>query len=171
MLVESKTEIVTATNAERFEKARLLFREYAEWLGVDLCFQGFDEELANLETIYSSPDGSLLLAFYDKQIAGCVAVRKLEADVCEMKRLFVKSEFQNLKIGKNLVAAVTEKARELGYARMRLDSLPVMGRAQKLYLFFGFEKIAAYRYNPDPQTTFMELNLTDAEQSRVQPAN
>lgn len=163
MHAESKTEIVTADNAELFEQARLLFREYAEWLDIDLSFQSFDEELANLETIYFPPDGSLLLAFYDKQIVGCVAVRRLEPEVCEMKRLFVKPQFQNLKIGKNLIAAVIEKARNLGYERMRLDTLPVMEKAQKLYSSFGFGKIPAYRYNPNPQTVFMELNLTDTE--------
>ena len=157
---ESKTKIVTATGVERFEQARLLFKEYAESLKIDLCFQNFDEELINLETIYSPPDGSLLLAFYDRKIAGCVAVRKLEADVCEMKRVFVKPEFQNFGIGKNLIAAVIERAREFDYERMRLDTLPVMQRAQKLYSSFGFEKIAAYRYNPDPNTVFMELDLT-----------
>lgn len=160
MRVESKMEIVTATSAEQFEQARRLVKEYADSLNVDLCFQNFDEELINLETIYSPPGGSLLLAFYDKQIAGCVAVRKLEADACEMKRLFVKSVFQGFGIGKNLVIAVIEKARQLGYERMRLDTLPSMAKAQKLYSSFGFKKIPAYRYNPDPQTVFMELNLT-----------
>lgn len=163
MRVESETKILTATNAEQFVQARLLFREYIEWLGVDLSFQSFDEELATLESVYSPPTGALLLAFYGGQIAGCVAVRKLETNVCEMKRLFVKPQFQGFRIGKNLIAAVIEKAWQLGYERMRLDTLPVMLTAQKLYASFGFEKIAAYRYNPDPQTTFMELNLTDAE--------
>lgn len=163
MQVESKTEIVTVTSAGQFEQARLLFQEYADNLGVDLCFQGFDEELANLETIYTPTDGSLLLAFYDKQIVGCVAVRKLEAGVCEMKRLFVKPQFQGFRIGKNLIVSIIEKSRRLGYERMRLDTLPEMAKAQKLYSSFGFEKIPAYRYNPDPQTIFMELNLSDGE--------
>ena len=163
MHAESKTEIIAARNAEQFEQAGLLFREYAEWLNVDLCFQNFNEELTNLETIYSAPDGSLLLAFYDKQIAGCVAVRKLETYVCEMKRLYVKPQFQGCGIGKDLIAAIIGEARKLGYERMRLDTLPVMRRAQKLYQSFGFEKIQAYRYNPDPNTVFMELNLSVAE--------
>lgn len=162
MQIESKTEIVTATGAKQFEQAGLLFREYAGWLDTDLCFQNFEEELANLETIYSPPEGSLLLAFYDEQIAGCVAVRKFETDICEMKRLYVKPEFQGFGLGKNLIAAIVEKARLLGYKRMRLDSLPVMAKAQKLYFAFGFEKISAYRYNPDPNTLFMELDLTGA---------
>ncbi len=119
--------------------------------------------LTNLETIYSAPDGSLLLALYDKQIAGCVGVRKLETDVCEMKRLYVKPQFQGCGIGKDLIAAIIERARKLEYKRMRLDTLPVMRRAQKLYRSFGFEKISAYRYNPDPNTVFMELNLNIAE--------
>lgn len=97
----------------------------------------------------------------NKQIAGCVAVRQFESKVCEMKRLFVKPQFQGLKTGKKLVAAIIEKARDLGYEQMRLDTLPVMEKAQKLYSSFGFRKIAAYRYNPDPQTTFMELDLTE----------
>ena len=163
MLVESKTKIVTAMSRKQFEQARLLFTEYAANLNVDLCFQNFDEELINLETIYSAPDGLLLLAFYDEQIAGCVAVRKLAAGVCEMKRLFVKPEFQGFGIGKNLVAAIVEKARELHYQRMRLDTLPAMAKAQKMYASFGFEKIAAYRYNPDPNTVFMELSLNDEQ--------
>lgn len=159
MQVESKTEIVAATNAEQFEQARRLFREYADSLDVDLCFQHFDEELANLKTIYSPLDGFLLLAFYEKEIAGCVGVRKLEANVCEMKRLFVKPQFQGFGIGKNLVAAIIEKARELDYERMRLDTLPVMQKAQKLYASLGFKQITAYRFNPDPNTVFMELDL------------
>lgn len=163
MQIESKTEVVTATNAEQFEQGRRLFREYAEWLDVDLCFQSFDEELANVETIYSQPDGALLLAYYDKQIAGCVGVRKLETDVCEMKRLYVKPEFQGFGIGKNLIVAITERARKLEYERMRLDTLPMMERAQKLYAAFGFKKIPAYRYNPDPNTVFMELDLASAK--------
>lgn len=163
MLVESKTKIVTAMSREQFEQARLLFTEYAANLNVDLCFQNFDEELINLETIYSAPDGLLLLAFYDEQIAGCVAVRKLAAGVYEMKRLFVKAELQNFGIGKTLVAAIVEKARELHYQRMRLDTLPAMAKAQKMYASFGFEKIAAYRYNPDPNTVFMELSLNDEQ--------
>ena len=157
--METKLEIVTATSGEMFEQARLLFREYAEWLGVDLCFQNFEGELTNLETVYHPPDGSLLLAFYGEQIAGCVAVRKLEADVCEMKRLFVKPDFQNLKIGKKLIYAVIKRARDLEYKRMRLDTLPLMEKAQNLYRSVGFKEIEAYRYNPDPKTTFMELNL------------
>lgn len=160
MQTGAKTQIVTATNAEQFEQAGFLFRQYAEWLGVDLSFQNFDEELANLETIYFPPEGSLLLAFYDGRIAGCVAVRKLEACAGEMKRLYVKPEFQGLGIGKNLIAEIVETARKLGYERMRLDTLPTMGQAQKLYSSFGFEKIAAYRFNPDPNTVFMELDLT-----------
>lgn len=163
MRIEAKNENVIAMNAKQFEQARLLFREYAQWLGVDLSFQNFEVELANIETIYSPPAGALLLAFYDEQSAGCVAVRKLEDAVCEMKRLFVKLEFQGFGIGKNLVAAIVEKARKLDYERMRLDTLPVMTRAQKMYASFGFERIPAYRYNPDPNTVFMELDLTKTQ--------
>ena len=159
MSAESKIEILTATNAEQFEQARRLFREYADGLGVDLCFQNFDDELKNLETIYAPPEGCLLLAFCDKKIAGCVAVRKLEAGVCEMKRLFVKPPYRDLKIGVSLIAEIIETARKLGYERMRLDTLPAMVKAQKLYASFGFEKIAAYRYNPDPKTVFMQFDL------------
>jgi N-acetylglutamate synthase-like GNAT family acetyltransferase len=163
MQVEAKIEIVTAANAEQFEQARRLFKEYADGLDVDLCFQHFDEELENVETIYSAPTGSLLLAFCDERIAGCVALRKLEAETCEMKRLYVKPEFQSFGIGKKLVVAIIEKARKLDYERMQLDTLPVMGRAQRLYAAFGFKKISAYRYNPDPNTVFMELKLTDVK--------
>lgn len=159
MRAESKIEIVTANGDAPFDKARLLFREYAERLGVDLCFQNFEQELIDLETIYSLPGGALLLAFCDREIAGCVAVRRFEAEICEMKRLYVKPQFQNCGIGGQLAAAIIEKGRELGYKRMRLDTLPSMNAAQKLYSSLGFKKIAAYRYNPDPQTVFMELDL------------
>lgn len=155
----SDIEIVTATSGEEFRGAKLLFREYAEGLGVDLCFQNFADELKNLETIYAAPTGALLLASCDGQSAGCVAVRRLKAGVCEMKRLYVKPQFQNLKIGRMLAVAVVERARELGYERMRLDTLPLMARAQSLYRSLGFREIAAYRYNPEEGTIFMELDL------------
>jgi ribosomal protein S18 acetylase RimI-like enzyme len=159
MLAKSKIEIVTAASAELFERAHLLFREYADSLGVDLYFQSFDEELANLETIYSPPAGALLLAFCDEQIAGCVGVRQFEAAICEMKRLYVKPEFQNRKIGRLLAVTVIERAREIGYEKMRLDTLPLMTQAQNLYRSLGFREITRYRYNPDSNAIFMELDL------------
>lgn len=159
MRAEPKIEIQTAKSRRQFEQARLLFKEYAASLGVDLGFQNFDDELESLETIYSPPTGALLLALRERQTAGCVGVRGLNAKACEMKRLYVKPEFQNLQIGRRLTIAVIEKARRLGYEKMRLDTLPSMTSAQNLYRSLGFKEIGAYRYNPDPNTLFMELDL------------
>ncbi len=156
---ESKTKIVTAASDEDFRQAGALFKEYADRLGVDLCFQSFAEELKNIETIYSPPAGVLLLASFGGQTAGCVGVRRWEKGICEMKRLFVRPEFQNRKIGKLLAIAIIERAREIGYEKMRLDTLPLMTQAQNLYRSLGFREITRYRYNPDSNAIFMELDL------------
>jgi len=139
--------------------ARELFTEYADSLDFDLDFQGFDEELANLPSEYAPPKGCLLLAEYKGQPAGCVAVRGLSEDICEMKRLYVRPEFRGLGIGRALAQFVVEHARAIGYTCIRLDTAPSMEAARALYLSLGFGQISPYRYNPIEGAVFMELEL------------
>jgi len=155
----SKLEIIRAETNEQVQTARGLFEEYAASLGVDLAFQNFEQELARLPGDYAPPNGRLLLAVCDDQIAGCVALRKLEDGMGEMKRLYVKPQFRGSKIGLTLAEAVIEEARQIGYARMRLDTLPSMTRARAVYESLGFRRIDPYRFNPIADTAFMELSL------------
>ena len=157
--MDSKLEIVSAASPELVAHVRALFREYAASLGVDLCFQNFDQELASLPGDYAPPAGRLLLAYLNASPAGCVALRKLDADSCEMKRLYVRPVARGKKIGLALANAVIAAARELGYARMRLDTLPSMTEAQRMYAALGFRDIPAYRVNPVPGSRFLELPL------------
>lgn len=152
-------KIVQAETIEQLQTARGLFEEYAASLGIDLAFQNFDQELARLPGDYAPPDGRLLLAVCNDQIAGCVAVRKLADGICEMKRLYVCSPFRGSKIGRTLAEAVIEEARRIGYTRMRLDTLPSMSRARAVYESLGFRRIDPYRFNPIADTAFMELTL------------
>jgi len=154
-------KIIRAETVEQIETARKLFREYEAWAGINLCFQSFDEEVASLPGKYAvARRGRLLLAFSDEKLAGCIALRKLEDGVCEMKRLFVKDEFRGQKIGIALIEKLIEEARKIGYARIRLDTYPPkMGKAVSLYESYGFREIPPYYQNPYDDTLFMELVL------------
>lgn len=152
-------EIVRVVDGENLAHVRELFLAYADWIGTDLSFQNFHEEFANLPGDYAAPGGVLLLARYKNEPAGCVAARKFDGDICEMKRLYVRPEFQGLGVGKRLVEEVIAVAKGLGYAKMRLDTMPKMAAAQTLYLSLGFKEIAPYRFNPEPGAVFMELDL------------
>ena len=164
-------EIAQATSAEDLRHARALFEEYAASLGFDLGFQDFAAELAGLPGAYAPPRGRLLLAFHEDQAAGCVALRELEPGVCEMKRLYVRPGFRELRVGRALAEAILPQAREIGYSRMRLDTVPSMERARALYHSLGFREIPPYRYNPIPGTAFMELRLNDETQPPAPPAS
>src|SRR5215213_8257190 len=151
--------IFQANTQEDIGQARTLFNEYAAGLGISLCFQNFDQELNNLPGDYAPPDGRLLLATDDDQIAGCIAMRKLGAGVCEMKRLFVRPAYRSTGLGRVLVSSMIDEARKLGYTHMRLDTLPGrMDKAIALYHSIGFVEIEPY-YTSVEGAKFMELNL------------
>jgi len=141
-------------------RARELFLEYAQSLGFSLCFQNFDKELADLPGDYTPPGGRLLLAEYEGQLAACVALHKLDADICEMKRLYLRPQFRGKGLGRILAQRIISDARQIGYKRMRLDTVgPVMKDAVAMYRKLGFKEISAYRPNPNPGTLYMELEL------------
>lgn len=153
-------EIIQAETPELIKETKNLFREYEAWFGMNLCFQNFDDEVANLPGKYAAPDGRLFLAFADGTLAGCIALRKLEDGVCEMKRLYVRGEFRGQGIGIELIEKIIEAARAIGYKKMRLDTYPPkMGKAVSLYEARGFREIPPYYHNPYGETLFMELDL------------
>jgi ribosomal protein S18 acetylase RimI-like enzyme len=152
-------EIIEAYDDKGLPTARKLFQEYASSLGISLDFQNFDEELAALPGDYRPPAGRLLLAQWAGEPAGCVALRRIEGPICEMKRLYTRPRFRRLGIGRALGEAVIEEARRCGYERMRLDTLPSMEAAKALYISFGFREIPPYRYNPIEGAMFLELEL------------
>jgi GNAT superfamily N-acetyltransferase len=153
--------LVKARHPEEIAAAAALFREYVDWLGIDLAFQDFANELATLPGKYAPPEGELILALSPTGDAlGCVGVRPLDgAAVCEMKRLYVRPAARGLGIGRALVAAIISSAEDLGYAEMKLDTLPWMDSAMALYKQCGFAEIAAYYNNPVPGTRYLGRQL------------
>jgi GNAT superfamily N-acetyltransferase len=152
--------LVQAESPTQLAQARELFLEYAQSLGFSLCFQGFDKELADLPGDYAPPEGRLLLAHYDAQLAACAALHKLDPGICEMKRLYLRPQFRGKGLGRALADRIIAEARQIGYQRMRLDTVkPVMKDAVAMYRKIGFREIASYRVNPMPGTIYMELLL------------
>lgn len=153
-------KLIQVRSDEEVQKARELFEEYSAWLGLNLCFQNFDKELAELPGEYVPPEGRLFLATGKGEIAGCVALRKIGEGLCEMKRLYVRPAFRGTGLGRSLTEKVIETAREIGYERMRLDTLPgKMDQAIVLYRSLGFRNIEPYYNNPVEGAAFMELEL------------
>lgn len=145
------------------DAARALFREYAEGLGVDLCFQGFDAELAGLPGDYAPPQGLLLLAWVDDELAGCGAFRPLPdadyANACEMKRLYVRRAFRRFGLGRMIAQALIDGATQAGYSAMLLDTLDDMEAARGLYEALGFTEVPPYYFNPIPGAHYLKVDL------------
>ncbi|KPK70676.1 acetyltransferase [candidate division WOR_3 bacterium SM23_60] len=152
-------KIIRVESAQDLEHIRTLFKEYADSLGFDLDFQDFQAELDRLPGDYTRPGGCLLLAKQGSEIIGCVALRKIDHNTCEMKRLYVRPHCRGKGTGRALSQKIIDEARTIGYKKMRLDTIPTMKRANVLYRSFGFKKIKPYRYNPIKGALFMELDL------------
>lgn len=160
----SVLRLTQAATPSDIEQARELFKEYEASLGISLCFQNFAEELANLPGDYAPPRGRLLLAREIEQVMGCVALRPVGPTTCEMKRLFVRPEYRDRRLGRILVEAIVEEARKIGYTHMRLDTMSDrMGRAIELYKSVGFVDIEPYYHSPVDTTKFMELDLVSTK--------
>ena len=152
--------IFQAESPAQIAQARELFLEYAQSLGFSLCFQNFDKELAGLPGDYAPPEGRLLLAECEGQLAACVALHKLGSGICEMKRLYLRPQFRGKGLGRALAERIIAEARQIGYERMRLDTVePVMKDAVAMYRKLGFKEIAPYRPNPIAGAMYMELEL------------
>ena len=148
-----------AQSPAEIDEVRRLFREYERFLGVDLCFQSFEEELAQLPGKYAPPSGGLLIGVMDGVLQGCVAVRGLDEEVCEMKRLFVRPQARGTGMGRRLAEEIIALARGLGYRWMRLDTLERLVEAMQLYQSLGFQRRAPYYANPLPGVVYLELAL------------
>ena len=148
---------------EQLDATRVIFREYAASLGIDLCFQNFDAELAGLPGEYDAPNGHLLLAMVDGALAGCGALRALAdvdyANACEMKRLYVRPAFRRFGLGRILAQALLDEARRIGYSAMLLDTLDDMEAARELYASLGFESVPPYYFNPIPGAHYLKADL------------
>lgn len=160
-------KMIQAQTADEMETVRTLFREYQQFLGVDLCFQGFEEELARLPGCYTPPRGRLLLAQEGEQAAGCVALRPLDDGACEMKRLFVRPDYRGQGLGRLLAAQMVSEATALGYVVMRLDTLETLKSAMQLYTSMGFQRRAAYYVNPLPGVVYWERALSNRASASI----
>jgi len=153
-------EILPANNAELLTEVQRLFLEYEKWLNVDLCFQGFEEEVNSLPGKYSPPDGRLYIAKDNSSYIGCIALRKIEDGICEMKRLYLTEAARGKGIGYKMIELIIQDAKDIGYKVMRLDTIKEkMPKAVSLYELYGFKETKPYYHNPNPHTLFMELDL------------
>ncbi|MBX3236823.1 MAG: GNAT family N-acetyltransferase [Nitrospiraceae bacterium] len=156
----SQAAITEAASAEDYAAGRMLIEEYAAALAVDLCFQDFSQEMADLPGVYGPPRGCLLLARINGEWVGCVAVRKQDTESCEMKRLYVKTQYRGLGLGRRLAELAIRCAQKLGYSRILLDTLPCMAEAQSLYHSLGFREVDAYYPNPVEGVRYLALTLS-----------
>ncbi|MEO6583781.1 MAG: GNAT family N-acetyltransferase [Ferruginibacter sp.] len=152
-------ELIFASTQLQYQAATVLFSGYAEWLGIDLSFQNFSEELRQVKSVYAPPCGCVILAKYTQVYAGCIAVKKLSKQIAEVKRMYVLPDVQQKGIGKALLAKALDFAREVGYEKVQLDTLAHMHPAINLYKQTGFYEIPAYYYNPQPTALYFEKSL------------
>jgi putative acetyltransferase len=152
-------QIVEAVTTADYAVGRAMFEEYARAIDVDLCFQDFAAELDRLSVMYAPPAGALLLARAGQDVAGCVGLRKLRDDICEMKRLYVAPAFRGQHVGRRMAEDIARRARELGYRTLVLDTLGTMEAAQRLYLSMGFKPATSYYVNPLPNVKYFSLDL------------
>lgn len=150
--------LLAGTDAEYGEAAKL-FKEYAVWLAIDLCFQHFEEELANLNKMYGAAEGGIILCTHENEYVGCVAIRKIFAEAAELKRMFVREGYRQRGIGRELMIRSIELAGQCGYRKIMLDTLAHMHPAINLYKRFGFRETAPYYYNPNETAVYFELDL------------
>lgn len=153
-------EVEIAKTEKQFEAGSQLFRAYAKYLGLDLEFQGFSDELMSLSKMYGEPKGALLLAKFEGIYVGAVGLREFELGIAEMKRMYVLSNYHGMGIGKTLTESFLNQAKEMGYCSIRLDSIRALDKALQLYRYYGFEEIDTYRFNPHPEAVFMEYKIT-----------
>ena len=158
-MLEGDFFLKIANTCKEFDDGRKLYQQYADSLDIDLSFQDFQEELKLLDKQYNKPRGALLLAYKNDIAIGCTGIREFDTQTAELKRMFVMTEYRGNKIGLKLLEFAIDIAKELNYKKIRLDTLPTMKQAQKLYRSFGFYEIVAYRYNPIKGTIFMEKDL------------
>ena len=151
--------IIAAHTETEYAAAASLFREYAAWLNIDLCFQGFEEELSDLSKMYAPPTGVIFLSKEGNLFTGCVAVRKKDEDVAELKRMYIKPEYRNAGLGSALLEIALNAAKEMGYKKIRLDTLSHMTNAINLYTRSGFYEIEPYYFNPEKNALFFEKEL------------
>jgi len=151
--------VLLSRSPQEFQAAEALIREYVAWLGIDLSFQNFEAEMANLPAVYAEPVGGLLLATVNGHYAGVAGIRRFKDGDCELKRMFVRAEFRNLGLGQRLLTASIELARRLGYSAIKLDTADFMAAAIRLYRTNGFVEIPPYRFNPHDEARYFELTL------------
>lgn len=160
-------QFIFAKTENEFQKAKILFLEYAKSLNFDLCFQNFESELNTLNIQYNLPYGRLILVLNENNFEiGCVGIRKLDKKISELKRMYVKKEFRNKGIGKKLLQSAIEESKKLGYEKIQLDTISTMTEAISLYEKFGFAEISSYRYNPFENAKYFELNLIENQEPK-----
>ena len=152
-------EYIIAQSRDEYAAAAGLFSEYAKWLGIDLGFQHFEEELLTLEKMYASPTGGIILCKQQNDFIGCVAIRKITNDIAELKRMYVQPQCQQGGIGKTLLERALIMAKKCDYSTIRLDTLSSMLPAISLYKKYGFYEISPYYHNPDPTAVYLEKQL------------
>ncbi len=150
----------TATSEPDFELAKNLMREYAATIGVDLTFQDFENECNNVAIRYAKPDGAFVIAHHNDHPIGCFGIQKIDSRTCELKRMYLRREVRGQGLGEKLLTTAIQTAAALNYQFMRLDTLPSMTSAIRLYQKLGFKEIEPYRFNPIEGSKFMEIDLT-----------